>query len=185
MAMLLLSDKNSIVDRILKSYEVYYDVSKCENESLPLVATCEFHVHNEKYVLSKKAQLWTTDANEYVYIFKIDTLTKDTFIKCKDYAYEEGMKLVEPKPGHMYSYITTIFICDDCDGETETHMKKCKISKNFKFSFHGWMDFHIACINTSEDKIFSNKSGKVTSKFLEELFYDKKSLLKKLKKEYS
>ena len=58
--MLLCSDKDNIIDKILKSYEVYYDVEKCENKSLPLVATCEFHVHNEKYVLSQKAQLWSS-----------------------------------------------------------------------------------------------------------------------------
>ncbi len=182
--MLLLSDKDTMLTKILKGYEVYYDVEKCHNKSLPLEATCEFHVHNEKYVLSQKAQLWATDANEYVYIFKIDTLTKDLFLKCKNYAYEEGMKRINPKPGHMYSYITMIFLYDFSDKETESLIKKCKISKNFKLSLHGWMDFHIACINTSENKIYSNKSGKVTSKFLEELFYKKSSLLKKLKKEY-
>lgn len=183
--MLLLSNKDSIIDKILRSYEVYYDVERCELESLPLVATCEFHVHNEKYVLSQKAQLWSTDANEYVYIFKMDTLSKDLFLKCKDYAYEEGMKVIDPKSGHMYSYITTIFIYDFCDKETENIIKKCKISKNFKLSLHGWMDFHIACINTSENKIYSNKSGRVTSRFLEELFYKKTSVFKNLKKIYA
>ena len=183
--MLLCSDKDNIIDKILKSYEVYYDVEKCENKSLPLVATCEFHVHNEKYVLSKKAQLWSSDANEYIYIFKTDTLTKNMFVQCRDYAYDEGMRVINPKPGHMYSYISTIFVYDTCDKETENLIKKCKISKNFKFSFHGWMDFHIACINTTENKIYSNKSGKVTSDFLEELFYKKNSRFKKLKKQYN
>ena len=72
--MLLLSDKDSILDKILRSYEIYYDVEKFQDQSLPLVAKCEFHVHNEKFVLSQKAQLWSTDANEYVYIFKINNL---------------------------------------------------------------------------------------------------------------
>ena len=107
------------------------------------------------------------------------------FVQCRDYAYDEGMKVINPKPGHMYSYITTIFVYDTCDKETENLIKKCKISKNFKFSFHGWMDFHIACINTTENKIYSNKSGKVTSDFLEELFYKKNSRFKKLKKQYN
>ena len=182
--MILLPDKDNIIDKILKSYEVYYDVKKCHNEPLPLEATCEFHVHNEKYILSQKAQLWSTNANEYVYIFKMDTLTKDLFLKCKNFAYEKGMKLIHPKPDHMYSYITTIFIYDFCDKETENLIKKCKICKNFKFSLHGWMDFHIACINSSENKIYSNKSGKVTSRFLKELFCKKNSFLKKLNKEF-
>ena len=53
--MLLLSEKDIILDKILRSYEVYYDIEKCENESLPLVAKCEFHVHNEKYVSFSKS----------------------------------------------------------------------------------------------------------------------------------
>ena len=178
-------NKSDIIDKILKSYEIYYDVKKFENNSLPLKATCEFHVHNEKYVLSKKAQLWSTEANEYVYIFEMNTLTKDLFLECKNYAYEEGMQIINPKPGHMYSYITTIFIYDFCDKKTESLIKKCKISKNFKFSLNGWMDFHIACINTSENKIYSNKSGKVTSRFLQELFYKRNSSYKNFKKQFS
>ena len=152
--MLLLSEKNNILDRILKSYEVYYDIEKYESKSLPLVAKCEFHVHNEKYVLSQKAQLWATDANEYVYIFKVDNLNADLFIKCKNFAYENGMKFINPKSGHMYSYITTIFICDSCDKESEKLIKKTKITKNFKFSLHGWMDFHIACIDIGKNSIY-------------------------------
>ena len=35
-----------------------------------------------------------------------------------------GMKVINPKPGHMYSYITTIFVCDTCDEETEKLNKK-------------------------------------------------------------
>ncbi len=182
--MLLLSDKDSILDKILRSYEIYYDVEKCQDQSLPLVAKCEFHVHNEKFVLSQKAQLWSTDANEYVYIFKINNLNEELFLKCKDFAYEDGMKLINPKSGHMYSYITTIFICDTCDENCEKLMKKTKITKNFKFSLHGWMDFHISCINISKNKIYGNSSGKVTSRFLKDLFSNKTSRFKKLNKEY-
>ena len=182
--MLLLSEKDIILDKILRSYEVYYDIEKCENESLPLVAKCEFHVHNEKYVLSQKAQLWATDANEYVYIFKVDNLNADLFIKCKNFAYENGMKFINPKSGHMYSYITTIFICDSCDEESEKLIKKTKITKNFKFSLHGWMDFHIACIDIGKNSIYGNTSGKVTSRFLKDLFSNKTSRFKKLNKEY-
>lgn len=183
--LLLCSNKDDILDKILKSYKIYYDVKKIKNESLPLEATCEFHVHNEKYVLSKKAQLWSTNANEYVYIFKMDKLTKDLFLKCKNYAYEEGMKIINPKSGHMYSYITTIFIYDFCDKKTESLIKRCRISKNFKFSLHGWMDFHIACINMSENKIYSNKSAKITSKFLKQLFFNQNSFLSNFKKQYN
>ena len=126
----------------------------------------------------------TTDANEYVYIFKINNLSKEDFIKCKDYAYEDGMKHINPTSGHMYSYITTIFICDTCEIETQKLIKKCKIRKNFKLSLHGWMDFHVSCINTSENEIFGNRGGDVTSRFLKQIFFKKTSIFKKLSKGY-
>ena len=65
-------------------------------------------------MLVKKAKLWDADSNEYVYIFSVPELTKELYERCKAYAYEEGMKLIDPKPGHMYSYITPVFICDTC-----------------------------------------------------------------------
>lgn len=175
---------DEILKSILKSYEVYFDIEKYEKAEIPLVAKCEFHVHNEKYVLVKKAQIWATDANEYVYIFQIDNLTKDLFEKCKNFAYENGMERINPKAGHMYSYITTLFICDSCEDEVEKLIKKCKIIKNFKFSFHGWMDYRMTCIHINKDKIFGNRSGRETTEFLKDLLLKKSSLLKKNSKEF-
>lgn len=181
---MILSNKDDILDRVLRSYEGYFDIEKCNEQDIPLVAKCQFHVHNKKYVLIKKATLWEADANEYVYIFKVDNLTKDIFNKCKNYAYDYGMRLIEPKPGHMYSYITTIFICDSCEKEAEKLITKCNLYKSFKFSFYGWMDFHTACIDVNDNKIFGNKASKNTTKFLKDLLIKKSSTLHKKNKEY-
>ncbi|SCG98882.1 hypothetical protein [Romboutsia sp. 1001713B170207_170306_H8] len=164
-----LLNTHEVVSKILQSYNVYYDIEKCTNTHIPLVAKCEFHVHNQKYVLVKKATLWEADSNEYVYIFEVDNLTKELFIKCKNYAYENGMSLINPKPGHMYSYITTLFVCNSCEEGVDKLIKKCKIFKNFKFSFNGWMDFRTCCLNISDSKIYGNKSGKDTTKFFKNL----------------
>lgn len=171
--MLALSNTKDIVSKILQSYEVYYDIEKCINKQIPIVAKCEFHVHNQKYVLVKKATLWEANSNEYVYVFETDNLTKDIFIKCKDFAYEDGMKLINPKPGHMYSYITTLFICNSSEEGVDKLIKKCKIFKNFKLSLLGWMDFRTCCLDINAHKIYGNKSAKDTTKFLKTLFNKK------------
>ncbi len=181
---MVLSNKNEILKKILKSYEGYFDIDECNETDIPLAATCQLHVHNKKYVLIKKATLWEADANEYVYIFKVDNLTKDIFNKCKDYAYDYGMKLINPKPGHMYSYITTIFICDSCEKEAEKLITKCNIYKSFKFSFYGWMDFHTVCIDINNNMIFGNKGGKNTVKFFKDLLLGKTSNFYKKSKEF-
>ena len=56
------------------------------------------------------------------------------------------MNLINPKPDHIYPYITAIFVCDSCDEEAERTLKKCKIFKNFKFSIHGWTITPLALI---------------------------------------
>ena len=103
------------IDKLCDSYSAYFDVERFNDDDAELAATCFLYVHSEKYVLVKAAKLWEADSNEYVYIFSVPHLTKEIFIRCRDYAYNEGMSHIEPKAGHMCSYITALFICDTCD----------------------------------------------------------------------
>ena len=126
-------------------------------------------MHSEKYVLVKKAKLWDADSNEYVYIFVMPELTKELYETCKNYAYEEGMKLIDPKPGHMYSYITPVFICDTCTPEAEKALKRCRIYKSFHFSWYGWMNVHTAAVVCKEGRVFTNRMGRGNAKFMKNI----------------
>ncbi len=170
-------NREEIQDKLLKSYEAYYDIEKydCENE-VPLIAKCTFSVHSMKYVLVKSAVLWSADSNEHVFIFSTEYLTKALYEKCRDYAYEKGMALIDPKPGHMYTYITTIFLCDECDMDARKALKRCRIHKNFHFSLYGWMDFHTALVisdrtETNKDCIVTNGSGHENAKIIKKILY--------------
>ena len=66
------------VDKLCDSYSAYFDVERFDEEDTELAATCFLYVHSEKYVLVKAAKLWEADSNEYVYIFSVPHLTKDT-----------------------------------------------------------------------------------------------------------
>ena len=70
--------RDTLLPRLLRSYAAYYDVEPMEAQE-PLVATAFFHVHGTKYVLSKKAELWATDNNEYVYFFSVPHLTEEDY----------------------------------------------------------------------------------------------------------
>ena len=162
---------SEVFTRMLKGYQAYFDIEQYEDgkDGVPLAAHCRFYVHSEKYVLVKKAKLWDADSNEFVYVFSVPELTAEIFEKCKDYAYEEGMKLVQPKPGHMYSYITVVFICDTCTPEGEKALKKCKIYKSFHFSWYGWMNVHTAAIVREGEKVFTNHMGRSNAIFMKNI----------------
>lgn len=164
--------RDEILERLIKSYEAYFDIEKYpdgQKDGMPLAAHCRFYVHSEKYVLVKKAKLWEADSNEYVYIFSVPELTLPVFEQCRDYAYEEGMKLVDPKPGHMYSYITSVFLCDSCTPEAKKALQKCRIYKSFHFSLYGWMDFHTALLICGETHAYTNRSGRANAKFMKKI----------------
>ena len=81
------------------------------------------------------------------------------------------MKLLHIGPGHMYSFITPVFVCDTCDEDARKALKKCRIYKSFHFSLHGWMDFHTAVVDLERGRIDANRSGHSTAKILKKVLY--------------
>lgn len=157
-----------ILERLLEGYQGYFDIERIEEEG-PLKAICIFHIHNEKYVLTKKAKLWEADCNEYVYLFSMPKLTKELYRQCEQMAYDKGMEQIHPKPGHMYSYITAVFLCGESEAEAVRALKRCRIHKNFRFSYYGWMDFHTLLVDVGSGRIEANSSGREGKKRMEKM----------------
>lgn len=166
--------RESAIAKLLESYRTYYNITKFENEQKPLTAICEFFEHSERYVMSKKAELWSANCEEFIYLFDIEHLTLDEFEKCRDFAKEDGLKRANIGPGHMYTYITPVFVCDSCEEQARKALKKCRIYKSFKFSLHGWMDFHAAAIEILDNRITTNSSGRCVGKILKKVLFIRK-----------
>ncbi|MGN0298579.1 MAG: hypothetical protein ACI4C1_05270 [Lachnospiraceae bacterium] len=168
--------REKVVERLLKSFEVYYNITRFEEErQLPLVALCEFFQHDQKYMVSKKAELWATYNEEFLYLFNLSHLTQKEYQRCLDYAYEDGMRRMNIGPNHMCSSITVVILCDDYDKEAKAALKQCRISKSFHFSLHGWMDVRTVMIPTSEEKFYHNSVGRSNAKILKKILYHNKS----------
>lgn len=163
------------VEKLLRSYETYFNITRFNEEHLPLTARCDFFEHSQKYVISKKAELWTSDSEEFVYIYDVSHLTKELFEQCKQQAYEDGCSRMNIGPGHMYTFITAVFLCDTCDADAMKALKKSRIYKSFHFSLHGWLDYHNAIVCLEEDnRIESNYAGRSTAKILKNILFPKK-----------
>ncbi len=161
--------RSELTQKILDSYKAYYDILDCHDTAPWLIARCDFHIHNEKYVLTKSAKLWEADCHEYIYVFSLDRLTEQSFKQCEAYACSEGFALVKPKPGHMYTYITAVFICDDFDEAAIKLLKKSKHYKSYKFSINGWAEFRTFVVRAGDKALHYNRPGKQCSKFVKKL----------------
>lgn len=169
------SARKEAAERLLQSYEAYFNITRFDEEHAPLTARCDFFEHSQKYVLSQKAELWAADSEEFVYIYNIPHLTLELFQQCKDMAYEDGCGRMHIGPGHMYTFITAVFLCDTCDGDAMKALKKCRIYKSFHFSLHGWLDYHNAVVCFEEDnRVESNYAGRSTAKILKKVLFSKK-----------
>lgn len=165
------SSREEAIERLLRSYQVYYNIIQDDDRPEELVARFEFFEHSERYVLSQKAELWSSDGEEFLYLINIPHLTLPLFEKWRDFTHEDGMGRLNIGSGHMYSFITPVFVCDTCDEDALKALKKCHIYKSFHFSLHGWMDYHAAVVEIKTGRISSNRSGHTTAKVLKSVLY--------------
>ena len=165
----MVQSREEAVSRLLKSFEAYYNITRYEDTDIPILARCDFFEHSEKYVLSQKAELWSSNGEEFLYLIEIPHLTLSVYEQIRDYVYKDGMERIHVESGHMYSYLTPLFVCDTCDEDARRALKKCRIYKSFKFSLYGWMDFHTALVEISTGKISTNRSGHTVAKLLKKV----------------
>lgn len=169
----LAMSREEIQDRLLKSYQRFYNIYPADEEQLPLVARCDYFEHSEKYVISRKAELWSADSEEYLYLFDMPHLTAERYEACMKLATEDGMSRMKIGPGHMCTYITAVIISDSADEEAVKVLKRSRFHKSFHFSFHGWMDYRAALVSVDSDKVQTNGAGRSMAKVMKKVLYSK------------
>ena len=127
----------------------------------------EYHERGEKYVLTKKAQLWAVEADEYVFIKEVDNLNKEALLDYFELQKSSLFKIVNPRPDHMSSAVILLLICGTVEENIPKLVKKLKFRKNFKLSFWGWADALVAVVDLSTKKVYTNSAAKHLRKSLE------------------
>lgn len=166
--------REELIDALERYFEAYYDVNKASEDSAPLRLRCDLHVNNQKYFLFKKNVMWEANCHEYVYIFSVPKLTDEMYRLCEQTAYEAGMRLVDPVPDHMYTYITCVIVADEAEPSAVRALKKCRIYKSFRFSLRGWMEFHTAVLDRSSGRAYTNRSGRAYAKLFNKILQNSK-----------
>lgn len=137
---------------------------------LPLVARGEYYESAQQYILHKKAEVWSANNEEFIYLFSVEHLTAELYRQIEAFCQENGLAQAHIGKGHMYTYITPMIICESAEPEALKLLKKCRIYKNFLFSIHGWMEFHTAAYITGEDRMVTNSRGKCVEKTMKKVF---------------
>lgn len=154
-------DKLEVLNRLLRSHEVYFDVSHgYEYAGRSFAGYAEFRSHSEQFVLVKRAKLWEADAFEYIFFDVIDHADVAYVDEAIRFMTTKAIEKIVPDENHMTSIISLVTIADSTTNEACAHIKKARFRKNFKLGLRGWADLRIALIDLSSMEVVTNGMGK-------------------------
>ena len=157
--------KQDMLKKLLGAYSHHYDIDP--QPTAPFDASAIYYMRDENYLISKKHVLSALEQYEYVYFYLTDHLDLQSLEEQIALSMEAGTKRVKPHKEHMSSYITLIILADTIDPDAKLRLKKTKFRKYFRLGLHGWMEYHIAAVETSIMSFLSNPAGRDARKTLE------------------
>lgn len=158
--------KSSVfLEKLLKSFEKYYSISK--NVTEPFSAEAQFSSHTEQFFLVHSAKLSEIDSNEYVFFYACENLSLQKVLELEKIAWETGLSRVNPSFNHRNSDISLVLLSDKIEEDAFNQIRKIKHSKSYAFTFKGWSDFKIIALETESNRITYNRLGKDLKKAIE------------------
>lgn len=136
-----------------------YSVNNCMYDMF-----AEYHIRNEKYVLLKKAVVYSFENNEYCLFKYCENLNRNTVQEIISNLINSVELIIQPGKDHMSSIITLIFVTDSILNEDLNEITKTissfSYNKGFAFGFKGWADIRAVLVSLKEGLITTNKKGK-------------------------
>lgn len=158
-------DTVAFLQRLLRSYKTYYDL-RTEEVEPPFVAEAEFHSHEERFFLSRRAIIDEVENNERVYFATTDILTREDFFKLDEEAWKRGTALVEPSVHHQSSDVSLIIIANSIEADAFLAIKKARHSLSYRHCLHGYSNYHLIAVDLSSQTLVHNPLGYTMKKLM-------------------
>ena len=175
-------DKEDVFERFIKSYSVYYDVSR-KDASDPRFevangfdAEARFDSKSEQYFLVKRAKVADIHSSEYVYFSLKDNLTLDIIKELDLKAWEYGIGHASPGPDHKNTDSVLIVICDSIEEEAKEFIIKSRHSKNYNFALYGYSNYRLVAIGLDEGSVYFNKQARILKELVSNILKEEKEI---------
>lgn len=163
-----MQDLNQFVNRVMKSYEAYYDVHRTMDDLF--AARMDFHMENDNYVIFKKNVTNQAMVHEYCWLLVVKHLDSKVYQQAEAEVLRRGMDLIHPKQNHhMSTTLSLLAVCETCESDALKALRRSHMHKEFRFGLGGYMDFHAAAAVLEKDTVVSNFSGTDLKKNLKHL----------------
>ena len=162
-------NRSEMTDRILKSYERYYDIKRNEEATEPFVAEAVFHSHNEQYVFTKRATLSAQESNEYVFFANESHLDAERTELLSSAAWSEGLSRVSAHSSHRNSDVTLVIVAETVSKEAISRIKKLHHYRSYHMGFQGWSAFRVIVLEHSSGLLTYNRRGRELKKLYQKI----------------
>jgi hypothetical protein len=162
--------REEVLEKILHSYERYYDIKKEEVEA-PFAAEAVFHVHDDGYFLIKAAKISAQENHEYVYFAVTEDLTEESLRSLDEQAWERGLAQVVPGPDHRSSDITLIILADRIREQATEEIRRIKHYRSYRYRLQGWSSYRLIALELSTGQIIHNRLGESLEKLIRNIVF--------------
>ena len=175
-------DKKDVFEKFIKSYSVYYDVSRKDSSDSRFEvakgfdAEARFDSKSEQYFLVKKAKVADIHSSEYVYFSLKDDLTLDIIKELDLKAWEYGISHASPGPDHKNTDSVLIVICDNIEEEAKEFIIKSRHSKNYNFALYGFSNYRLVAIGLNEGSVYFNKQARILKELVSNILKEEKEI---------
>lgn len=171
------------LDRLLLKYSGTFDIYQpytILGREYP--AYGYFFSHVEKYLLTRRANMWSADSYEHILFVNPEKLTLTDLEEYRRAISEyieptlilKGEKL--PEPNHMYSYITIAAVTEKAlSPEVKKAVKKFKFEKGYMHNIRGYSQARLAVASMEDERICLNSAGRTLKKLYKGVFADVKA----------
>ncbi len=173
-------ERSIYLDRLLtkfsNSFNVYvpYKINGIEYS-----AYAYFYSHEEKYVLTKSANLWSADSYEHILFIDTEVIDEDVIGTAKDIIenYFEPVLVRKgekyPPENHMYTYLTVVMVGNHfSNSKLASQVKKYRFDKGYQFGIKGYSAGRLVAVTMDDEKIVCNGASRKNVKAYKSTFED-------------
>ncbi len=155
-------------ERLIQAYKHSYDLTapyKFGGLSFDLYGY--FYAHQEKYVLTREAQMWEKNGYDHLFVTMVDKIDVE-FLSVldrmiRDHAEPELVRAgrKHPAKNHMYSDITVVVISSSAISDNvRAWIRRYRFARNYLFTIRGWCDARLIAIDLAENSVYGNAKAK-------------------------
>lgn len=128
----------------------------------------QFNQRNVRYVLTKSAEVFAFNNNEYIFYQKLDRdYSSENLSEWKSFLEKNVDSIINIDNEHMSSFVTLIVeTINPIDEKMIREINKFKFYKSYSFGFKGWVNCKLIVIDKSTNSVFTNKLARKNAKNL-------------------